>query len=381
MKTHRWTNRSRQWVAALGLVACSGCAAYQDWQHSSVNEARARWSWWTDPATAGTGWVRSDFAAGYRAGWYAVAMGGDGRPPAVPPREYWKPWYQSAAGCEAIQRWYEGFHTGATSAESQGVGHFTLVPSQGGIAPHDAGFVHHAETDVDVHRPTIVDTPTADGESVAPPHPEPIMPPRATTPVKPLIVPPAKPLTPPAPPSSINPQQSTPPKPVITPPPKPPVSVQPKAGSFESQTVTPPTPPRPQAFDTTKTQVAEKRKSVIPVWMTSKSTPVPEAAAPVEAVAQTESVVPRVKAKTVSQTSMAKSAVPVAPLPPESGAAGRGMPVSYSDRSKVVMSSPATCEAKAVPTTASRPVVPPVAPEPVPLQASRYDRRQDEVIR
>ncbi len=310
-------------------------------------------------------------------------MGGDGRPPAVPPREYWAPWYQSAAGCEAIQRWYEGFHTGATSAESQGVGHFTLVPSQGGIAPPDAGFVHHAETDVDVHRPIIVDAPRADGETVMPPQPEPIAPPRATMPAKPLVVPPPKPkpLTPPPPPLNLGTPQSTPPKPVITPPPKPPVSVQPKAGSFESQTIAPPTPPRPQAVDSTKTQVAEKRKSVIPVWMTSQSKPATETVISTESVAQTESVVPRVKAKTVSQTSVAKSAIPVAPLPPESGAAPRGTPVSYSDRPQVATSSPATCEAKTVPTTASRSMAPPVAPEPVPLQASRYDRRQDEVIR
>lgn len=396
MKSRGWKIRSRHWVATLGLLACSGCASYQDWQHSSVNHARARWSWWTDDSISGTGWVYSDFASGYRAGWYSVAMGGDGRPPAVPPREYWKPWYQSADGAQAIQNWFEGFQSGAIAAEAAGVCHYTLVPSQGAIQPPDNGFVHHVESEASVHRPVIVDTPGNRPETVAPPRREPVAP----------QFPSNAPPMPPAPPSAAP--RTAPP---VAAPPKPPVSSAPLPGTFDSQTsVTPPSlpidpvkaiePPKPvdPPKPTMYTAIAETgRTRVVPFKPVSQTTTTTTAATKSDTTdSATASVVPRVKAQTVSVSSATHAnnrTLPtgMAPLPPVTNSSTRVVPVAFHGRSGSKQSGDATCAAK-IERTSQVVSLPPVetptlavqrapAPEPPTLQAMRYDRRQDEVSR
>lgn len=60
------------------------------------------------------------FGSGFRAGYMSVCMGGNGCPPALPPRKYWTVCYQCAEGRAKIVAWYDGFHHGALAAECDG---------------------------------------------------------------------------------------------------------------------------------------------------------------------------------------------------------------------------------------------------------------------
>lgn len=59
---------------------------------------------------------------GFRAGYRDVASGGNGCPPAIPPRKYWTWKYQTPEGQAKVAAWFEGFPYGAKAAEQDGAG-------------------------------------------------------------------------------------------------------------------------------------------------------------------------------------------------------------------------------------------------------------------
>ncbi len=64
------------------------------------------------------------FGNGYRDGYQAVASGGNGCPPPLPPRRYWTWKYQTPEGQSKVAAWFEGYSYGATAAEADGAGNF-----------------------------------------------------------------------------------------------------------------------------------------------------------------------------------------------------------------------------------------------------------------
>jgi hypothetical protein len=54
--------------------------------------------------------------------------GGSGEPPPLPPRNYWRLYYQNAEGHQAIQDWFAGFRHGADVARASGVRELVVVP-------------------------------------------------------------------------------------------------------------------------------------------------------------------------------------------------------------------------------------------------------------
>jgi len=54
--------------------------------------------------------------------------GGTGDPPVLPPRTYWRVYFQNAEGHQAIDDWFEGFRHGASIARASGVRNFVTVP-------------------------------------------------------------------------------------------------------------------------------------------------------------------------------------------------------------------------------------------------------------
>ena len=74
-----------------------------------------------------------DFKRGFRAGYLAVADGGDGCTPAFPPREYWNWRYQSAEGQARVAAWFAGFPHGAQAADQEGVGSWHQIQTSSGI--------------------------------------------------------------------------------------------------------------------------------------------------------------------------------------------------------------------------------------------------------
>ncbi len=124
-------------LAAVGLTGCSigqsigNYLAYNDTQNDFVmgwrNRVWARQAWHEQKHQfAGHQQFRA-FGEGFRAGYVNVASGGNGCPPAVPPRKYWSWKYQTPEGQCKVAAWFEGFTYGAQAAESDGAGNFQQI--------------------------------------------------------------------------------------------------------------------------------------------------------------------------------------------------------------------------------------------------------------
>lgn len=55
--------------------------------------------------------------------------GGNGHPPAMPPRRYWKAKFQTPAGYQMIEEWFAGFAHGSAVAMASGYRAYIPVPS------------------------------------------------------------------------------------------------------------------------------------------------------------------------------------------------------------------------------------------------------------
>jgi len=82
---------------------------------------------WADQAWAETGaccpegCLEGDFAWGFREGFAQyVYAGGDGQPPAAPPRPYWQLDLRTPEGAAAVESWFAGYREGARVARDGG---------------------------------------------------------------------------------------------------------------------------------------------------------------------------------------------------------------------------------------------------------------------
>lgn len=66
------------------------------------------------------GKVCRDFCCGFRCGYRTVALGGDARVPAVPPKCYWQASERTEGGHDRAGRWFEGYELGARNAQHDG---------------------------------------------------------------------------------------------------------------------------------------------------------------------------------------------------------------------------------------------------------------------
>jgi hypothetical protein len=110
------------------MLACTGCAAVQDMQYSCSNYCRAFMAWQTQSKKF-NGRHSADYATGWKKGYFSVAMGGPGCPPAIPPERYWRSKYQSLEGQRAIEAWYRGFEDGSLASERDGTNNWHEVPT------------------------------------------------------------------------------------------------------------------------------------------------------------------------------------------------------------------------------------------------------------
>jgi hypothetical protein len=69
----------------------------------------------------------ADFGAGYRSGYRDVAAGGNGCPPALPPRCYWTWKFQTAEGQGKVSAWYAGYPHGAAAAAQDCAGNWSNI--------------------------------------------------------------------------------------------------------------------------------------------------------------------------------------------------------------------------------------------------------------
>lgn len=122
-------------LGSTGCTALTGMRDYiayndcgNDFVISYRNDVWAANSWHANKhAFAGQPHLKA-FSDGYKAGYVAVASGGSGCPPAIPPRKYWRWQYQTAEGQSKMAAWSSGFPHGAAAAEQDLAGEFMEIP-------------------------------------------------------------------------------------------------------------------------------------------------------------------------------------------------------------------------------------------------------------
>jgi hypothetical protein len=122
-------------LAAAFLLTSSGCSALRgvrDYVH--YNDMMDDFAvGWRNHVWANQAWNERkhmfveepqlfDFGEGFRAGYRAVASGGNGCPPPLPPRKYWSWMYSSPEGQAKTAAWFAGFPYGAAASEEDGAG-------------------------------------------------------------------------------------------------------------------------------------------------------------------------------------------------------------------------------------------------------------------
>jgi hypothetical protein len=135
-------------VLALLLAASSGCSVWRQARRTLITEPleysskldRGRslkaYRLWADAAWAeqcaadGELAEDADYALGFRDGFVDyVWAGGDGEPPALPPRKYWNTAWRNPPGNAAAAQWFAGYRYGADVARSGGYRERGIVPS------------------------------------------------------------------------------------------------------------------------------------------------------------------------------------------------------------------------------------------------------------
>jgi hypothetical protein len=130
-----WKRLGLSLLAGLIIVGSSGCSlftgirdyiAYNDTCNDFVigwrNEVWAKQSWHDNKHCFADRPYLKHFGEGYQAGYRDVAAGGNGCPPALPPRCYWAWHYQSPEGQAKVAAWFEGYPHGAATAERDNAG-------------------------------------------------------------------------------------------------------------------------------------------------------------------------------------------------------------------------------------------------------------------
>lgn len=110
----------------------SGCASLEDHKYRSVNRQRAAEAWKQARACMPASCATTDFAFGFKEGYFAVATGGSSCPPIVPPPCYFHAKYQSTAGQCKVNQWYQGYQAGTIAADKHGRSLWATVPTQDG---------------------------------------------------------------------------------------------------------------------------------------------------------------------------------------------------------------------------------------------------------
>src|SRR5262249_6488511 len=145
-----------------------------EWVSKRRNAALAEEAWANFVGALPDGQYSPDFAVGFKAGFedYLFA-GGNGEPPVVPPRGYWKPEFESPQGQEMMQDWFRGYRHGAAVAKDGGYREVITTRASAGLPrfmlPPPSG------------QPKVKTMPLAD-EPV--PEPTPLPPPRPLPPPK-----------------------------------------------------------------------------------------------------------------------------------------------------------------------------------------------------
>jgi hypothetical protein len=77
-----------------------------------------------------------DFADGFKTGFADyVFAGGNGEPPVVPPRYFWRPSYESPVGQQMMLDWFRGYRHGVAVAKESGYREAVVIPASDMLQP------------------------------------------------------------------------------------------------------------------------------------------------------------------------------------------------------------------------------------------------------
>ena len=121
---------SKGQLSAFALfLSLSGCTALSDCKYEVGQKIRTSQAWHEFDGCHDQCFT-CDYSSGWKAGYYDVATGGEGCPPVIAPKKYWKPPVFVEYDPSLRDDWYCGFQDGAACAKCQPDHHYlqTYLP-------------------------------------------------------------------------------------------------------------------------------------------------------------------------------------------------------------------------------------------------------------
>ncbi len=118
-----------RWRAFAMFLSLSGCTALSDCKYELGQKIRSGQAWHEFDG-CNEQCFTGDYRDGWKRGYYEVLTGGDGRPPVVPPKKYWRPPVFAEHDPSRQNDWYTGYQDGASCAKCQPDHHYvpTFLP-------------------------------------------------------------------------------------------------------------------------------------------------------------------------------------------------------------------------------------------------------------
>ncbi len=136
-----------RWRSFALFLSLSGCTALSDCKYEMGQKIRTGQAWHEFDG-CNEQCFTSDYRDGWKQGYYDVLTGGDGRPPVVPPKKYWKPPVFTEHDPSRQNHWFTGYQDGASCAKTQPDFHY--LPTFMAPSMHPAFYGHET---VEVHAP------------------------------------------------------------------------------------------------------------------------------------------------------------------------------------------------------------------------------------
>lgn len=131
--------RRGRWRSFALFLSLSGCTSLSDCKYEMGQKIRTGQAWHEFDG-CNEQCFTLDYRDGWKQGYYDVLTGGDGRPPVVPPKKYWKPPVFTEHDPSRQNDWFIGYQDGASCAKSQPDFHY--VPTFMAPAMHQSYFGH-----------------------------------------------------------------------------------------------------------------------------------------------------------------------------------------------------------------------------------------------
>lgn len=141
------------WRSFALFLSLSGCTALSDCKYEVGQKIRTSQAWHEFDG-CNEQCFTCDYRDGWKRGYYDVLTGGDGRPPVVPPKKYWKPPVFTEHDPSRQDDWYTGYQDGASCAKSQPDFHY--VPTFMAPSFHQVHYGHEVVGEISSGEPSVI---------------------------------------------------------------------------------------------------------------------------------------------------------------------------------------------------------------------------------